>query len=206
MRYFLSIDLEMSGTEPGWHEIIQVGACLYDENWNELGQYLQNVYPENEESFSIPAARVHDLSWHELQEAPMLHEVLVEFEKWICEKIGAKWHEGKNFRNILIAGQSVINDINFMKFAYRQEKMNWPFSNVLLDLHTLSFFLFRIFKNNGFDVPRSLSLDSIANYFGYEREGDSHNALEDAIITGKCMKEVMEYADTLQLEESEEED
>jgi DNA polymerase III subunit epsilon len=45
---FLVIDLEMSGLDPLYNEIIQIGACLYNEKWEQLGSYSQNVYPENE--------------------------------------------------------------------------------------------------------------------------------------------------------------
>jgi len=57
--HYLSLDLEMTGLEPGWHEIIQIGACLYNEQWEEQGRFLQNVYPQNEESYSLPALDVH---------------------------------------------------------------------------------------------------------------------------------------------------
>ena len=47
MTYYLVLDLELSGTEVGWHEIIQIGAVLFDQQWNELGQFLDDVCPEN---------------------------------------------------------------------------------------------------------------------------------------------------------------
>jgi DNA polymerase-3 subunit epsilon len=199
---YLSIDLEMTGTEPGWHEIIQIGAILFDDDWNELGTYLSNVYPENEESFSIPAQRVHDLSMDDLDDAPMLHEVIEEFEGWIAEKLHIrsqdpdKW---RKMRGVIICGQSVINDMNFLKFAYRQEKLKWPFSNKILDLYNIALFLFPILQNNGIAVPDRYSLDAISKFFGFAREGEAHNALEDAILTADCLKEVMKYQQKLKL-------
>ena len=77
--YYLVFDLEMSGGEPGWHEIIQIGAILYDENWNFLGDYLCNVCPENKEAFSRPAEEIHDLTWDELQNELLIDEVLEDF-------------------------------------------------------------------------------------------------------------------------------
>ena len=208
--YYLVFDLEMTGTDPGWHEIIQIGACLFDEEWNELGQYLQNVYPENEESFSIPALEVHGLTMEELDEAPMISEVLPAFEEWILKKMKintnvlTEYDRPKFLRRVICCGQSVVNDINFLKFAYRQEKLKWPFSHQMLDLHSLSYYLFMILKNNGENVPRSRSLESVARYFGYERAGHEHNALEDAVLTAKCLKEVFEYAYDLELVDEEE--
>jgi DNA polymerase-3 subunit epsilon len=199
---FLVLDLEMTGTMPGWHEIIQIGAVLYDDNWHELGKYESLVYPENEESFSAPAEEVHGISIYDLDEAPMQHEVLPEMEKWILNKLGI--HKGgfRELQKVVICGQSVINDINFLKFAYEKEKMRWPFSRKLIDLHTLSYFCFRILEANGQSTPRRLSLDAVSEFFGFSRDGDQHNALEDAILTAKCLKEFFKIADTLKVNEA----
>ena len=202
---YLVLDLEMTGLEPGWHEIIQIGGCLYDEHWQELGRYLQNVYPENEESYSLPALEVHGLTLEELEEAPMMHEVLPEFEEWILTTSGhfpSKMSgRDKSFalKNTLICGQSVINDINFLKFAYREAHLKWPFGYTLIDLHTLTYFVFPVLREAGQSPPISRSLESIANFFGYARESDTHNALEDAVLTGKCLKEIFRYRSLLTL-------
>jgi DNA polymerase-3 subunit epsilon len=203
MTYFLVVDLEMTGPELGWNEIIQIGAVLYNESWQELGRYLQNVYPENEEAFSVSAEKVHGLSIEDLDDAPMQYEVLPAFEDWLCQKMGLRnpslADKERAFRNTILCGQSVIYDINFLKFAYRKEKIKWSFSNTLIDLHTLSYFVFQILQKNAQPVPKSLSLKAIAQYFGYERELDTHNALEDAHLTGLCLKQVMRFSDKLLL-------
>ena len=200
---FLVIDLEMTGTMPGWHEIIQIGAVLFDDNWHELGQYETLVYPENEESFSAPAEEVHGISIYDLDEAPMLNEVIPEFEKWILNKVGFHGDRGgiRELQKVVICGQSVINDINFLKFAYHQEKMKWPFSRKLIDLHTLAYFCFRILEANGQSRPKRLSLDAISEWFGLSREGDQHNALEDAVLTAKCLQKFFGIADGLKIAE-----
>jgi DNA polymerase III subunit epsilon len=72
--HYLVVDFEMSGDDPTWHEIIQVGAVLYSEDWRELGRYSSNVYPENEEAFSRPSEEIHGLSLEELKDAPMMNE------------------------------------------------------------------------------------------------------------------------------------
>jgi DNA polymerase-3 subunit epsilon len=193
---FLVIDIEMSGPEPGWNEIIQIGAELFDDQWRSLGTYLQNVYPENEEAFTAKAEEVHGLSLDDLQEAPMIYDVLPEFEKWIKKLNSNK----PNLSNVIICGQSVIYDINFLRYAYRNEKLNWPFSNKMIDLHTVSYLFFQILSRNGKTTPRSLSLGSVAAFFGFEREEETHNALEDAQLTAKCFKEFFKLIDNIKLE------
>lgn len=202
---FLVLDLEMSGPEAGWHEIIQLGAVLFDDAWNECGQYLSNVYPENEESFSQSSEKVHGLSLDDLEDAPMCYEVLPEFETWIIETLNLRKAHNRHLENaallreVIICGQSVIYDIHFLKVAYREEKIKWGYSNKLLDLHTLSYFVFEVLKANGESVPRSLSLGAIAEYFGLKREEKTHNALEDALLTAACFKKVFSLGKTFQL-------
>ncbi|WNJ15909.1 3'-5' exonuclease [Pontibacter sp. G13] len=202
---YLVMDLEMTGLEPGWHEIIQIGAVLYNDNWEELGRFLTNVYPENEESYSIPALEVHGLTWEELEDAPMMNEVLPKFENWILETqgISPKHADGRQksqaLRDTVICGQSVINDINFLKFAYKDEHLKWPFNFTLVDLHTLTFFLFPILERAGQKVPQRRSLEAVAGFFGYSRESEEHNALEDSVLTGLCLREVFRLGAQLNL-------
>ncbi len=204
MKY-LVFDLEMSGDEPGWHEILQIGAALYDENWNRIGDtFLSNAFPENEDSFSLPSAEVHGLTLQELDEAPMIHEVIEAFEKWIMDSLYGerRWQEAQKqgaLRNVVLCGQSVHYDVNFLRYAYRDQSIQWPYSHKTIDLYQLSFLLFRILKNNGQATPKSLSLGAVADFFGFERESDIHNALEDALLTAQCLKKVFEYSDKLKI-------
>ncbi|HRK74517.1 MAG TPA: 3'-5' exonuclease [Rhodothermales bacterium] len=193
---FLVLDLELSGSEPGWHEIVQIGAVLCDNQWGERSTFLSNVYPENEESFSESSRKVHGLSLDDLDDAPMLHELLPEFEEWIIENLpirppkhvsGSREHA---LREVIICGQSVIYDINFLRYAYRQEKKNWPFSHQMLDLHTLSYLYFDVMGGTKNDTPRSRSLESVAKWFGFGRADNTHNALEDSLLTVKCFREI----------------
>jgi len=181
---YLVLDLEMTGPEPDYNEIIQIGAEIYDDEWKFRGEFLSNVYPENEDAFSGHSEQIHGISIDDLEEAPMIYEVLEEFEKWLRKSLFLR--EQDSLKGVAICGQSIINDINFLSYAYKKEKMPWPFSYRMLELHSISQYAFTILENNGKKVPRSLSLANVAAYFGFEREGDSHNALEDARLTAKC--------------------
>lgn len=206
---YLVLDLEMTGPEPDYNEIIQIGAVLFDDNWAEKGQYLTNVYPENKEAFSSSSEKIHNLSLADLEDAPMIYDVLPELEEWICNQLGLRVPKGQLdrtpfLRDVIICGQSVINDINFLKEAYRYEKLKWPYSRVLLDLHTLAYFTFRVLRANAGSladrkVPDRLSLTAIAGYFGFTREDGFHNALEDAVLTAKCLKEVFKLGEGMKL-------
>ena len=60
----------------------------------------------------------------------------------------------------------------------------------MFDMQSITHALFPILKAAGLEPPRKQSLDAIASFFGLEREGYDHNALEDALITGECFKEL----------------
>ncbi len=196
---YLVLDLEMTGPEPDYNEIIQIGAEIYNDNWEKKGEYLTNVYPENEDAFSTHSENIHGISFDELDEAPMMYDVLPEFETWIRKSLYLPADEP--LKKIIICGQSIINDINFLSYAYKKEKLPWPYSYQLLDLHTISYFGFMILNKNGITTPKGLSLAKVAQYFGFERESETHNALEDAKLTAKCFKAFFEMTDKMVVED-----
>ncbi|GAB4196594.1 MAG: hypothetical protein OHK0057_10520 [Thermoflexibacter sp.] len=202
--YYLIFDVETTGLEVGYHEIIQLGACLYDAKWNQISTFLTNVYPEHKDRFSIPASKVHELSIYDLDEAPQLHEALESFEDWVLKNINGGRQNGRStLRNVMLCGQSVTTDINFLKTAYNQQHISWEFSYRVIDLFVLSNYFFSILRFNNISTPKSLSLGAVAEYFGFERETEVHNALEDAILTAKCLKIIMLNAKKFQISEEE---
>ena len=194
---YLVMDLEMTGPEPDYNEIIQIGAEVFDDDWKTKGEYLTNVYPENEDAFSSHSEEIHGIPLDDLDEAPMMYDVLPEFETWIRKSLFMPPDEP--LWKVIICGQSVINDINFLSYAYKNEKLKWPFSFQLIDLHTISYYGFMILKKNNEQVPKSLSLESVAKYFGFSRETETHNALEDSKLTAKCLKAFFEMTDIMVL-------
>jgi DNA polymerase-3 subunit epsilon len=202
--HYLIFDVETTGLEVGYHEIIQLGACLYDERWNQISTFLTNIYPEHKDRFSIPASRIHELSIYDLDEAPQLHDALDSFEQWILKNTGGGRQAGRNtLKNVMICGQSVTTDINFLKTAYSQIHLSWEFSYRVLDLFVLSNYFFMILRANNISTPKSLGLGAVAEYFGFERETEVHNALEDAVLTAKCLKIIMRNGKKFQVEEDE---
>lgn len=200
---YLVFDVETTGLEPDYHEIIQLGAVLYNDRWQQLDTFLSNVCPQYPDRFSIPASKVHDLTIYDLQDAPQIHEMLEDFERWLLKHVGSHRRERSELRNIIVCGQSVTTDINFLRFAYREARMSWEFSYKPLDLFVLSNFYFRILKANGIATPKSLSLKSVGEYFGMERESETHNALEDALLTGRCLALILKNGSKFKVEEDE---
>lgn len=192
---YLVLDLEMSGPDPEFDEIIQIGAQIFSDSWEPLGEFLQNVCPEDEDNLTAAAEAVHGLSKYDLRDAPMLFDALEALENFVYASLRRK--RPAPLKDIVLCGQSVYYDLNFLKLGYNRQNMDWPFSNKLMDLHTIAYFMERILKANQKGTPKSLSLGAIASYFGVEREDDTHNALEDAKMTAYCMKAYFQLAERL---------
>lgn len=187
---YLILDLEMTGGETGYHDIIQIGAVIADDNWKMLSEYQTLVYPDNEENFSTYSEEVHGISIYDLEDAPQSFEAIEEFEKWIRKSL--KRNQAVALTDIVVCGQSVINDINFLKQAYSNLNLKWPFSFKLIDLLSVSVVFYQIFDANGLARPKSYSLKSVASHFLLQREEETHDALEDAKLTYHCFKKYFE--------------
>jgi DNA polymerase-3 subunit epsilon len=183
---YLIIDLEMSGTEYGFHDIIQIGAVLADDNLNTIAEFSSLVYPKNEDIFSEEAEEIHGISIFDLEEAELIHTVLDSFEDWIREKLHRR--KTDKLKDLIVCGQSIMNDINFLMVEYKEQHLDWPFSYRILDLMSITDLMYRIFDSNKIERPKSYSLRNVAKYLKIEILEDKHDALEDAKITLRCLK------------------
>jgi DNA polymerase-3 subunit epsilon len=194
---FLIFDLEMTGTESDFHDIIQIGAILVDDQWNKISEFESLVYPENPENISKYSEEIHGISISDLEDAPNVYDVFEDFENWIKKSL--RRNENSNLFDVTICGQSVINDVNFLKFKYNELNLAWPFSAKLIDLLTITFVMYRIYDSNKLKRPKSMSLNSVSQMFGISREDNQHNALEDALLTYSCFKEYFKIIDQVKL-------
>lgn len=183
---YLFLDLEMTGSEAGYHDIIQIGAVLTNDKFDVLAEYTSLVYPENEDVFSEEAEEIHGISIHDLEDAPMIHEVLEEFEAWIRKKLHRKNTDA--IKDVVVCGQSILNDINFLMAAYNNQHVLWPFSFRILDLMTLTETMYRIFDAKKMERPKSYSLRAVSKYLKIAIEEQKHDALEDARLTLQCFQ------------------
>lgn len=200
---YLCLDLEMSGGLPGVHDIIQMGAVLVDENFEEISTFETLVYPFNEEDFDPESKRIHGISRFELEDAPNLEEAIDDMEYWLEEEGG--YTSRKAMQSLKICGQGINNDISFMKASYNSIKLSWPFAYQFLDLQDMTLLYSHIMKKNDAPHPDRLNLNSIADYFGMERDKSKHDALEDARITAACLAELWKKAGKLKIAEETEE-
>ena len=192
---YLFIDLEMTGTEYGYHDIIQIGAVLTDINYNEISQFSTLVYPQNEDVFSQESENIHGISIFDLEEAPMIYDSIELLENWIRKSL--HFRQGDSLKNIVLCGQSIMNDINFLMASYKEQHLSWPFSYRILDLMTLTDVVYRLLDKKNIERPKSYSLRSASKFLKIHIENEKHDALEDAQLTLKCFKRYNEILDEM---------
>ncbi len=194
---YLIIDLEMSGNLVGFHDIIQIGAVLADDNWKKLATFESLVYPDNEEVFSSEAEEIHGIAIEDLEEAPSSFDVLEDLEAWVRKTL--RKSDTQSLKDVVLCGQSVINDINFLKAKFDEFHIDWPFAYKLIDLLSISMVMYQVFDNSGKARPKSYSLNAVADFFGIHRSEDTHDALEDALMTYECFKKYFALIQQLRL-------
>jgi DNA polymerase-3 subunit epsilon len=192
---YLILDLEMTGTEAGFHDIIQIGAVLAADSWSSLSEFESLVYPDHDESFNDGAEAVHGIRPEDLEDAPSSFEALEDLEEWVRKTL--KRRPQDPLHDIILCGQSVINDIHFLQTKYKELNLTWPFSYKLIDLLSISQMMYRIMDQNQVPRPKSYSLKAVAAHFQLSREDAHHNALEDAKLTYACFQKYFAMADRL---------
>jgi len=70
---YLFFDLEMTGTESDYHDIIQIVAVLVDKQWNKVSEFESLVYPDNPETISKYSEEIHGISLSDLEDALKKH-------------------------------------------------------------------------------------------------------------------------------------
>jgi|APHig6443718053_1056840.scaffolds.fasta_scaffold07029_3 DNA polymerase-3 subunit epsilon len=188
--YYLVVDLEMTGPKPGYHDIIEIGAVLLNDDWGKMSTFGSLIYPQDVDTFTSSAEAIHGISLDDLEDAPLLGEVLDDFEMWIRKSL--RRDEFSNLSDVMVCGQGILHDLNFLQYAYEEENKQWPFSKKVLDLISITYFGFKILSNNGVTVPKTHGLSAVAGYFGLARSENEHDAVEDAILTAACFQKFNE--------------
>ena len=101
---FLVLDLEMTGPEPDYNEIIQIGAVLFDDQWVERGALPHKTsIPKMKRPSPPRRRRFITCRWLICRDAPMMYDVLPELEEWICSQLGMQVPKGTGGPNAVFA-------------------------------------------------------------------------------------------------------
>lgn len=93
----------------------------------------------------------------------MAYEVFEDLEKWLRKTLRRQPNDA--LRDVVMCGQSVINDINFLKIKFSELNVDWPFSGRLLDLVSITTLMNKVNERNGKQKPAGYSLTAVAGFF-----------------------------------------
>ena len=183
MKYLLAVDLETTGLDPNYNEIIQVAAMLLDANMNEIDRFfalVSPVYPDRALRFNKDGTvfNAFEYSHRPLSEYKNTGEVIdnviarMEYHLFTCRNITEK-------RQVTLFGQNVKFDESFLKAAYEKTNRSWEFDYHVLDL--CSMYASVHCRKHG-SLPTNLGLKDILATLGVEHTL-LHDAMEDVKAT-----------------------
>lgn len=166
---YVVIDLETTGLDPNFDEIIEVAGVKYSSE-QEVGRFQSLVNP----GFNIDTfiTELTGISNEMLATAPVLSSVLPYFLDFIGQDI--------------VIGHNVNFDVNFL-YDNAQYLSLPAFSNNFVDTMRLSRRLYKDMENH--------KLSTLVSYLGVA-ESVEHRALSDCISTHQCFLRMKQYVQT----------
>ena len=176
------VDLEMNALSREFkeerficgHEIIQIGAVLLDEQYQEIGFFNTLVKPQYNDKIEKKYEKLTGIKTEMVQNAPVFQEAIEQFFCW-CYSIDDEiriyqWSESDC--------EQITRELELKKIQLSSE------NQVLLQ----SFQDFQKEYGDVLGVSRALSLKDAVMYAGIEFVGNTHDALYDAKNTAALLK------------------
>ena len=183
MQYVI-LDLEMNPIPGKWkearrickHEIIQIGAVLLDESFQEIGSFMTLVKPEYAERITGKIKSLTGISTEKVVAAPAFARAMDMFLSWlnsIPEEIEIHQWSKSDFTQIM-------NEIQLKDYPLDDDKVK-----------ALSGWMdFQDEYDRILGVNRQMSLSQATMLAGVEFVGRAHDALADARNTGALLMTV----------------
>lgn len=165
---YMAIDLETTGLDPRYEEIIEVAGIKY-ENGQEAGRFQSLVKPHQKIGTFI--TELTGITDEMLKTAPDADKILPDFFNFIG--------------NLPVVGHNVNFDVNFLYDSSPEES---PFSNDFIDTMRLSRRLYHELPNH--------KLPTLAAHLGVG-DPVEHRALADCVVAQACFQKMKEEADRL---------
>ncbi len=173
------IDLEMSGSNPQTHEILDIGGVrvTLKDGLPEERSWSSRVKPRHIGN-AIPAAlKVSGYSPKAWAKGIDIEPAMAQFA---ATGAGA-----------IITGWGIGQDMAFLVEAFKRRGEAWPFAPMAIDVQLIAR---KVLSRTGGDVDR-FNLGHVADRLGIGRMGE-HGALEDAYATYDVLVKLLERSAT----------
>jgi DNA polymerase III epsilon subunit-like protein len=169
--YFVVLDVETTGLDPGIDSIVELGACLLTSpGLVEVSSFSSRARPESE--IREDAQLVHGLTLGELENASPLTRVVKEFDAWVP-------------REVLLCGHNVAFDAACLEHAYGMANLEYRFDYHILDIWSVAYVVTHVL---GLGVGGH-TLDDLSALFGVQRPWP-HSALADARASSAVLRAI----------------
>ncbi len=168
------IDLEMSGSNPQLHEVLDVGGVVAElaGGLPERSSWGTRVRPKHIGNAVPGALKVVGYSPRAWREAVELEDAMAQL--------------AEHGRDAVITGWGIGQDMAFIAESMRRVGLPWPFAPLAIDVQTIARL---VLKGTG-DVDR-FNLGHVADRLGIGRLGE-HGALADAYATYDVLLKLLE--------------
>lgn len=190
--YILALDLETTGFDPTYNEIIQIGAILLDNKLNELGRFetlVKPEYPERGYRKEFNVYKYTGISEEQLQTADRPRRALMRLENFIIAT--SSMQTPKQLNQIVLLGQNTGFDHAFLNTAYRKffGYEEAPFNHHCIAVDS-AYFFFRMINNQPLTSPKELSLKEATKCLGVPLK-KAHNAMQDVEATVEILRKLI---------------
>lgn len=187
MKYIF-VDFEMNGISREYpdikkecsSEIVEIGAVMLDENFEEAASYKQYVKPQYNSQIEKGCAKVTSITMEMLEEQPFFEEALTDFIEWCAENAGSENYEILSW-----------SECDYMQLTSEMKIKNYPVNSELewmLDNWTD----YQEEYTDTIGYWKKLSLEHAIGSVGQKFAGKQHDALWDARNTARIFSIVQD--------------
>jgi DNA polymerase III alpha subunit (gram-positive type) len=174
---FCILDTETTGLKPDYHEVIQVAAIVCNEQLQEINKVSFKIKPQHIERANKKALEINGYNPRTWNPKFYNHKkAMVYLSKFIV-------NNNPEGDSVVMTGQNIKFDYNFLCNEYEQSGVEFPFSSVTLDLMDIAK-LWSSIKNVKL---RRYSLKYLAE-FTKQVNTNPHDAEADAEVTLDVLK------------------
>lgn len=157
-RPIILTDVETTGLDPRYHEIVEIGAIKVDQDLNELGRFDMKVSPIFFERAELEALDINGYNAADWADAESYLTAARAFAKFSAEGVLAAWN--------------ITFEYNFLDQMFRDTRVQNKMDYHRIDLPSIVWARYP-------RIPK-LSLDAVGAIFGLAPEQKPHRGIRGA--------------------------
>ncbi len=162
-KTFVSLDLELSGTDKYKHGIVQIGAVAYGATIRHFKSFFySNCDPGDTTTYDPKAMSVHGIPISTVRESPSIYEVVKDLNEWL--------RRYRRDTDVIFVGCGIESDLDWLRTIYRELAFNDDGLRSSIEISSLAYPEFE----------ELMGLGKLGARLGI-KNGQPHNALADAL-------------------------